>query len=151
MISLGDFTFPATAHGLRWSDEYDWQTHTAVSDYARDGALHLELFTRQHGRPLTLTGGREWAWITRADLDTLAALLDTVTVSDTGALEPLTLTLHDGREIPVVPRFEGDGPLKASALPIVRDSGPADPGPDALYVLEELRLLIVGAIVDPGV
>jgi hypothetical protein len=141
MITLDTFIFPATAHGLRWSDEFSWSPVAQATEYGLTGALLVQESTRQTGRPLTLTGGRAWAWLARADLLTLQALLDATTQR--------TLTLHDGRQIPVIPRREGDGPLSASALPLVGDSGPADPSAETYYVLDALRFLIVGDITTP--
>lgn len=141
MLSLDTFVFPASAQGLRWSDEFAWTPVAQSTDYGLTGALLIQIGTRQTGRPLTLTGGKNWSWITRTELLTLQALLDSPATR--------TLTLHDGRQIPVIPQRDGDGPLSASALPIVRDSGPADPQPTSRYVIESLRFLIVGPIVEP--
>jgi len=141
-ISLNASALPATLNGLRWSDEYDWSATQTATAPSLTGALIVQAGTRSAGRPLTLTGGREWAWCTRAQLDTLAALLDTAST--------LTLTLHDGRQLPVLPRTDGDGPLRAAPLPRVRDSGPAAPAATDWYVVESIRLLIVGPIVEPA-
>lgn len=142
MIELDDFAFPATAQGLRWTDEFAWSPVAQMTEYGLTGALLIQEATRQAGRPLTLTGGAKWAWITRADLVTLQSLLDATTQR--------TLTLHDGRQIPVIPRRDGDGPLIVSAVPVIGDSGLADPSDTSYYALESLRFLIVGDIVVPA-
>lgn len=142
MITLGTFAFPETANGLRWSDEFSWTPIAQTVDYSLTGALILQEGERLAGRPLTLSGGRRWAWITRANLHALQALLDAVTQR--------TLTLHDGRQIPVVPRRDTDGPLRVTAVPVVGDSGPADPADATYYVIESIRFLIVGPIVPPA-
>lgn len=121
--------------GLRWTDEFAWTAVAQSTEYGLTGALLIQESTRASGRPLTLTGGKQWAWITRADLDTLRALLESA-----GAR---TLTLHDGRRFSVIPSRDGDGPLTASPVPIVRDSGPADPTGTTKYVLESVRFLII--------
>ncbi len=96
----------------------------------------VEEDTRLAGRPVTLEGGRRWAWMPRSDLQALYAAL---TVE--GAR--FTLTLHDGRQFEVLPRQDGNGPLQARALPIVGDSGPADPANESRYVIERIRLMEV--------
>ena len=125
--------------GLRWADEFGWTPVSEETEYSLTGALLIQRGTRQTGRPLTLAGGKNWAWLSRTDLLTLQALLD--------APESRVLVLHDGRQIPVLPRRDSTGPLTASPLPIVRDSGPADPSASTTYVLDELRFTIVGDIV----
>lgn len=142
MIALDSFVFPVTANGLRWSDEFNWSPVAQSTEYSLTGALLVQEATRQSGRPMTLTGGRQWAWITRAELQALQALLDATTQR--------TLTLHDGRQIPVIPRRENDGPLSATPVPVVGDSGPADPSGDTYYAIEAIRFLIVGPIVAPS-
>ncbi|MCK7579311.1 MAG: hypothetical protein MZV65_28645 [Chromatiales bacterium] len=121
--------------GLRWTDEYAWTSVAQSIDYGLTGALLIQEGTRIGGRPLTLTGGKNWAWITRAQLDTLRALLESVSAR--------TLTLHDGRRFSVIPSRESDGPLSVTPVPIVRDSGPADPSGATKYVLETVRFLIL--------
>lgn len=132
-LSLGSIALP---NGLRWADEYDWTPVVQATTYSLAGALVIEEATRLAGRPLTLTGGRAWAWITRADLDTLRTALITA-----GAT--WTLTLHDGRQFTVMARQDGAGPLQAAPVPIVRDSGPADPDDDTRYYIDTIRLMIL--------
>lgn len=121
--------------GLRWTDEYAWSAVAQSTEYGLTGALLIQEGTRTAGRPLTLVGGANWAWITRADLDTLRVLLEST--------DTRTLTLHDGRRFSVIPARDSDGPLAASPVPIVRDSGPADPTAATKYVLESVRFLIL--------
>lgn len=135
-ITLGSFALP---DGLVWTDELDWQPVSQTLDYSVDGALVVEVWPdRQAGRPITLEGGRSgrtsWAWMTRAEVIALKAALD-----DPAA--EFTLTLHDGRTFTVIPRRDGEGPLSATALPVVGDRGPANPGNDHEYVIEAVRLL----------
>lgn len=135
-IVLGSLTLPA---GLRWSDEYAWSPVVQATTYSLAGALVTEEAQRLAGRPLTLEGGRTWAWMTRAQLETLRQALTTA-----GAT--WTLTLHDGRAFVVMARHEGDGPLSAAPVPIVRDSGPADPGDTTLYYIDAIRLIILSEL-----
>lgn len=136
-ITFGNLTLP---DGLAWSDEFAWSATAQATDYSLTGALIVEVSTRQAGRPITLIGqssGRaHTAWITRADLLTLRALLETA-----GAEH--TLTLHDARTFSVIARHDGAGPLEAEPLPKVASFLPANPDDDDWYVLKALRLLEV--------
>lgn len=129
-ITLGAFTLP---QGLVWADEFDWSPLAQSTEYSLTGALIVEQAEKQAGRPITLVGGREFAWMTRSEVIALKTLLDT------GAV--MTLTLHDARTFTVLPA--SDEPLAVSALPIVKDSGPANPSSGAWYVLESLKLIEV--------
>jgi hypothetical protein len=118
--------------GLVWSDELTWTPVAMETTYSLTGALIFERTEKQSGRPITLIGGRNFTWITRSTLISLRELLE----QD----EDLTLTLHDARTFTVRPTAE---PLAVSALPIVMDSGPANPSSGAWYVLEALKLIEV--------
>lgn len=81
-ITLGAMTLPA---GLRWDDEYaSWSPVAQSTSYGLTGALLVQEAAKQAGRPLTLTGGRQYCWIARADLDTLVAAMEKI--KDKGAL-----------------------------------------------------------------
>lgn len=123
----------ALPNGLRWLDEYHWSPVVAEVGYSLTGALVLEHGQRLAGRPITLTGGATWAWITRAQLELLRA-------SMMQASAVYTLTLHDARTFTVRPRHDSEGPILTRPLPIVRDSGPADPVNETKYILETIRL-----------
>lgn len=129
-ITLGAIILP---QGLRWSDEFDWTPLTQATDYSLTGALIVEQAEKQAGRPITLTGGKDFTWLTRAEVTSLKDLLD--------GGEEMTLTLHDARTFTVLPA--GEAPLTVTALPIVKDSGPADPSSGAWYILESLKLIEV--------
>jgi hypothetical protein len=119
--------------GLRFSDEFKGSPIAQTIIHSLTGAPIVQQGEKLAGRPITLIGGNEFAWLTRAETTALKALLDT------GA--EMTLTLHDAREFTVLPA--DDDPLAVSAVPIVRDSGPADPSAGAWYVLESLKLIEV--------
>lgn len=129
-ITLGALTLP---QGLRWADEFEWTPLAQATEYSLTGALLVEQATKQAGRPITLVGGKDFAWLTRAQAAALKALLDT------GAA--MTLTLHDARTFTVLPA--NDAPLVIAPLPRVRDSGFADAGDDDWTVLESLKLIEV--------
>jgi hypothetical protein len=126
-ITLGAVALPS---GLIWGNEFDWHPVAQATEYSLTGALILEQSIKQAGRLITLTGGKDFAWLTRAQVKALKAALDS------GAV--LTLTLHDARTFSVVPAAE---PLAVSPLPRVLDSGLADAGDGAWCVLESLSLI----------
>lgn len=133
-ITLGGIALP---NGLRWEDEYAWSAVVQSTEHTLTGALVVEEATKQAGRPITLVGGRTWAWVTRATLDSLRTLLE-------AAGTPRTLVLHDARSFTVMGVRDGDkGPIEASPVPIVRDSGPADPVTSTKYIIERIRLIEV--------
>lgn len=129
-ITLGAITLP---QGCVWADEFDWSPLAQETTYTLTGSLVVEQTTRVAGRPMTLVGGKEFAWLTRAQVTNLKALLD--------AGASMTLTLHDNRTFTVLPA--GPEALQVSALPIVKESGPANPSSGAWYVLEALKLIEV--------
>ncbi len=129
-ITLGALTLP---QGLRWADEFAWSPLAQATSYSLTGALIVEQAVKQAGRPITLVGGKDFAWLTRSEVAALKALLD--------AGEEMTLTLHDSRTFTVLPA--GDEPLAVSPLPRILDSGFANPGNGAWCVLESLKLIEV--------
>ncbi len=133
MITLDAITLP---DNLVWTDEHVWEPYLQTTRYCFGGSLVVEEYFRSAGRPITLTGGRRWAWIDGTELAALRTLLDTVGSS-------LTLTLHDARVFTVIPRRERGGALIVRPLPQIIDSGVADPGPTTKYILEQVRLLEV--------
>lgn len=105
--------------GLQWRDEYGWTPVEHSTDYSLAGNLVVQEATRQDGRPITLYGGTEGAWITKAVLDQLYAMASVPN-------QPLTLALWD-RTFSVMfrrPPFE--------AQEIMRY---ANPGPDQFYAV----------------
>lgn len=58
---------------LIWVDEFAWRPVLQQESYSLTGALQLEVGVRQAGRPITLQGEAQAAWISRADLLTLQA------------------------------------------------------------------------------
>lgn len=134
MITLDTLRLP---DGLRWTDEFAWSPVAQSSAFGLTGALLIQQGIKQAGRPVTLTGGNTWAWMRRSALIALQALID-------GATTPLILTLHDGRAFHVLPdQTTSAGALVADALPIVLDSGPADPQPESWYVVNTLKFVVV--------
>lgn len=131
-ITLGTYGLP---DGLVWEDELAWSPLVQSSDYGLDGALILEESTRQAGRPITLRGSLELAWMDRESLLALKAALEAEAAE-------LTLTLHDKTTHLVTGRHDGNaGPIEAYPVPVLKEYGYADPDKDTLYWISRVRLL----------
>jgi hypothetical protein len=118
MITLDAVTLP---EDLIWSDEFAWSSVQQSRTYTLTGALILETGTKQAGRPITLVGGDEAAWITRANLKALQAKLTTTAT--------MTLTLNDGSTFSVAFNHD-EKPIDAH--PVIDYSTPSD---DDFYTL----------------
>lgn len=93
---------------LVWTDEWAWSPYAESVGHALDGTLLVDRSAAAlAGRPITLAGADDRAWLDRATLDALRDLL-----GDTS----LALTLADGRAFTVGWRY-GDGPIEADAIP----------------------------------
>lgn len=94
-------------NGLLWVDQYGWQEVVQSLEYSTQGALVLDLWKKQSGRPIQLQGEQDRAWCERGLLATLR----------TWASEPgLALTLtHAGVAYPVVFDHESK-PIEAAPL-----------------------------------
>ncbi len=62
---------------LLWTDEHAWTPAVAAVSYLLTGALLVESAARQKGRPITLVGPTDMAWVTRATVNTLYAWAET--------------------------------------------------------------------------
>ncbi|MHA6896883.1 hypothetical protein ACQUJT_22800 [Ralstonia pseudosolanacearum] len=87
---LADSAVLALPDDLLWADEHAWTPAVAAVSYLLTGALLVESAARQKGRPLTLVGAADMAWVTRATVNTLYAWA----ASPGSRFE---LTLADGR------------------------------------------------------
>lgn len=88
---------------LLWSDEHAWTPAVSSVSYLITGALLVQSATRQAGRPITLVGPADMAWVTRATLEILRSWA-AVALSDTTGR--FTLTLADGRTFTVAFRHQ---------------------------------------------
>ena len=88
---------------LLWSDEHAWTPAVSSVSYLITGALLVQSATRQAGRPITLIGPADMAWVTRTTLETLRSWA-AVPLSDTTGRFALTLT--DGRAFTVAFRHQ---------------------------------------------
>lgn len=66
--SLGPLTLPKD---LAWTDEFTWQQVLQTAEYSTTGALILDSWGKQAGRPITLVGNETRAWCKRDVLKTL--------------------------------------------------------------------------------
>lgn len=112
---------------LIWPDEFTWQQVEQSSEYTTTGALVLDAFAKQAGRPITLQGSETFAWCQRGDLVTLRNW-----ASQAGAT--FTLTLR-GLARTVV--FNHDaGAIEAEAILDYADPIDADPYAITIRFLE---------------
>lgn len=79
---------------LLWTDEHAWTPAVASVSYLVTGALLVQSATRQAGRPITLTGAVDMAWVPRATISTLHAWAAVPLAASGGRFE---LTLADAR------------------------------------------------------
>ena len=83
---------------LLWSDEHSWTPAVASASYLITGALLIQSATRQAGRPITLVGAPDMAWVTRATVEQLRAWAAIPVGNNTGRF---ALTFADGRSFSV--------------------------------------------------
>lgn len=116
-------TTVALPEDLNWPDEFTWQQVVQTAEYTTTGALVLDSFAKQAGRPITLQGSETFAWCERGALVTLRNW-----ASQPGAV--FTLTLR-GVDRQVVFNHEA-GALEAE--PIIDYSDPIDGDPYAISI-----------------
>ena len=80
---------------LLWSDEHAWSPAVASTSYLITGALLIQSATRQAGRPITLVGAPDMAWVTRATVEQLRAWSAIPVGNNAGRF---VLSLNDGRQ-----------------------------------------------------
>jgi hypothetical protein len=83
---------------LLWADEHAWSPAVASVSYLLTGALLVQSAVRQAGRPITLAGAVDMAWVPRSDITTLHSWAAVPLSADSGRFE---LTLPDGRTFTV--------------------------------------------------
>lgn len=88
---------------LLWSDEHAWSPATASASYLINGALLIQSATRQAGRPITLVGAPDMAWVTRAVVEQLRTWAAQALGSTSGRF---TLTFADARVFTVAFRHQ---------------------------------------------
>lgn len=123
MIQLETVTLP---DDLLWLNEYQWTPVAQQVSIMADGAVVVQADAQQTGRPITLTGGDDFGWIRRDQLETLRGMA-------AQAGQVYTLTLHDGSTRSVM--FTGD---RLRAEPVYQHSDPDTDHPYSvtLYLME---------------
>lgn len=109
---------------LSWPDEFTWSQVSQSAEYTTTGALVLDAWAKQSGRPITLEGSETYAWCERGALLMLRAW----------AAQPgLQMTLSGLRDVSRQVVFNHEaGPL--SAAPVVDYSDPIDTDPYAITI-----------------
>jgi len=92
---------------LEWIDKYQWTNTKEKAQVTLNGSLVIQSAKQTKGRPITLKGGSDYAWL---DVDTVEKLQQ---LADAG--ENMTLTFADGMQITVRFRYE-QGYLEISPL-----------------------------------
>lgn len=96
MISLDALQLP---DDLIWTDRYRWSPVSQQKTLTLAGSMIVQEAAQTAGRPITLAGTANSAWISKTNLDSLQAMAE--------APEAVyTLTLHDGSTRAVM--FTGD-------------------------------------------
>ena len=83
---------------LLWTDEHAWTPAVASTSYLITGALLIQSATRLAGRPITLVGAVDMAWVTRATVEQLRAWASVPVGAASGRF---ALTLADERSFTV--------------------------------------------------
>lgn len=79
---------------LLWIDEHGWTSAVATVSYLLTGALLVQSATRLAGRPITLVGAIDMAWVTRGVIATLHTWAGAPLTATTGRFR---LSFQDGR------------------------------------------------------
>ncbi len=69
-MTLDDITLP---DDLLWLDRYKWSGVAQQEDVMADGSLVIQADTQQTGRPITLQGGDNFGWLSKAAIDAVRA------------------------------------------------------------------------------
>ena len=109
IIKLDEIVLP---DGIWWADEMNWSPMEQSFEYSLAGSLVVDAGQKLAGRPITLTGGEDFAWTTRAIV--LALKVKEATPGIELALD------YNGREFDVM--FDLSGGPAVIATPVVQHS-----------------------------
>lgn len=129
-ITLGTVALPPD---LQWADEFSWVALGVTAKLSLTGAEIVQFGTLQAGRPITLQGGQDFAWLDYATVESLRLLA-------TAAGATYTLTLADSRTYNVRFRAE-ETPIEAT--PVLHRATPDTGKRDALQYIPIIRLKTV--------
>jgi len=76
---------------LEWTDEFNWSPIVTSTDYGNTGSLFIQQNKKLAGRPISLVGKDDMAWISREDAEKIKDMRDTLPATIT-----LTLPGNDG-------------------------------------------------------
>ena len=97
---------------LLWSDEHAWTPAVASVSYLLTGALLVQSAVRRAGRPITLEGQVDMAWVSRPVITTMYAWAAVPLGESSGRFE---LTFAEGRRFTVAFRH-GDTPIESEPV-----------------------------------
>ncbi len=92
---------------LQWVDKYLWNKQRDQVDITLAGGLVIQNSVQIKGRPITLAGGDDFAWMNKTDMDSIYTMIDEGS--------NLTLKLNDGSIYTVRFRYE-ENPIKATPI-----------------------------------
>lgn len=131
-ITLGTIELPPD---MLWSDEHKWLPVGASTKTSLTGASIVQTGRLLAGRPITLEGAIEFAWISYATVEALRAM---AAEADTYR----NLVLPDGRQFTVRFRIEE---LAVEAEPVLHRGTPLTVVRDQLQYIPTIRLKTVTA------
>lgn len=119
-ITLTDGTHSIElADDTQWVDEFAWQPVLQSADYTLTGAIVVETATLQAGRPITLAGADDRAWIAYGDLQQLQTWASTpgqeLTLTLRGSARTVVFDLRSGSPIQAAQVLNIDNPPAANA------------------------------------
>lgn len=123
-MQLGTLTL---SDDLIWTDEFDWSPVSQSVQHGLTGSLIVQEQAKTKGRPITLSGGDDRGFMTRAQADALYALAQTA-----GTVH--TLTFADARTFQV--RFRRDSGQPFKLRQVLR-------GDDDNWQVDEINLIEV--------
>jgi hypothetical protein len=115
---------------LVWEDEFSWSSVIQNLGYSATGSLFIQESTMQAGRPITLIGASDMAWINR---ETVESLYAKAAVAGT----EMTLVLSDARSLTVMFKQDED------CIQVAPVKGYAGLETGAWYEINSLKLMEV--------
>lgn len=118
-ITLSDGVITLDLPGdMVWHEHFGWSPVVQQVGYTLTGALVVETATKQAGRPITLSTGADFAWITKAVADQLLAWAEipgkTFTLGAHGAVYSVMMRHDDPPAVEATLLAEGKNPLVAA-------------------------------------
>jgi hypothetical protein len=105
---------------LYWEDEFNWSPVAVQEDVSITGATIRQVSKRQSGRRFTLKSGTDTAWLTRAQLQALKTLEESLP-------ESFPLVMGDGTAFNVAFDSGAEGQaIAAEALQPGKEPAPSD-------------------------